>query len=283
MEEGEPEQPEQPAQPQLEPNEPEPEEMRTLGEIADQEDQDLCCIKRRLAQGAGPNDAAEHYDGWAPLSCAAMWGHVEVVDALADAGADLGWKHPSLGMTALHGAARNGHAGAVRMLAARGGRAAVDERVNNSTPLLWAASLGHAVVAQALLEAGANVSLKSSSGKTALETAASRGNHEVAACIRQANEARRLCGARQRLALAMSMLASAAATAGLGELPYDVLLSVGEAAALGLPALRVVFRCPRTCLAAIWSSRATTGSPQVSPAAESPCTWPLTEGSSSRT
>ena len=67
-------------------------------------------------------------------------------------------------------------------------------------------------------------------------------NHEVAACIRQASdEARRLCGARQRLVLVASMLCPAVSCRG--ELPYDVLLSVGETAAvLTLTAVRVVFR-----------------------------------------
>ena len=62
--------------------------------------------------------------------------------------------------------------------------------------------------------------------------------------IRQAgDEARRLCGARQRLAFATAMLPSAMATAGLGELPYDVLPPVGEAAAaLGPAAVRVALR-----------------------------------------
>ena len=112
---------------------------------------------------------------------------------------------------------------------------------------------GHPAAAQALLEAGADTSLKSSSGKTALDTAekyrnhvtVKYDNHEVAACIRQASdEARRLCGAQQRLALAASMLASVeAATAGLGELPYDLLRGVCETvSALGPPVVRVVFR-----------------------------------------
>ena len=66
---------------------------------------------------------------------------------------------------------------------------------------------------------------------------------EVAACIQQASdEARRLCGARQRLALAKFTLASVEAPAELGELPYDLLRHVFEMSALGLPAVRVVFR-----------------------------------------
>jgi hypothetical protein len=52
---------------------------------------------------------------------------------------------------------------------------------------------------------------------------------------------RATCGARQRLAFATAMLGSVAATAGLGELPSDVLSLIGEAvASLGPPLLPVV-------------------------------------------
>ena len=95
-------------------------DARTLGEIVGQEEQDLPAIKRRLDQGASPNDAAEFRNGVAPLYLAILRDHVEVVDALADAGAKLGWKDPDHGSTALHAAAIWGQAGAVRSLAARG-------------------------------------------------------------------------------------------------------------------------------------------------------------------
>ena len=104
--------------------EPEPEaepvETRTLGEIAYQPEQDLPAVQRRLRQGAKPNDPAEfgsQYGMYAPLSCAAQKGHVQVVDALADAGADLSWTHPLTGQTAQHAAAGSGQARVVRSLA----------------------------------------------------------------------------------------------------------------------------------------------------------------------
>jgi ankyrin repeat protein len=110
---------------------------------------------------------------------------VQVVDALADGGADLGWMSPRDGATALHVAAERGHAGAVRSLAARGGQAAVDARnVINQTPLHWAAANGETAAAQELLEAGADASLKEDNGMTALELAEKRGKHEVAALLR---------------------------------------------------------------------------------------------------
>ena len=240
--------PERPQQEDVPPEQPEPEETRTLGQIAAQDEQDLPAIKRRLAQGAGPNDAAEYTHGQSPLWKAATRGHVVVVDALADAGADIGWENPGIGMTALHVAAQDGHAVVVRSLAARGGRAAVDARDSDkSTPLHLAARWGNIAAVQALLEAGADTSLKDRDGMTVLESAVrslySKRDREVAACIREADEALRLCGPRQRLAFARSLLASTEAAAGLGELPHDVLSLIGESVvALGPPTMRVVFR-----------------------------------------
>ena len=122
----------------------------------------------------------------------------------------------------------------------------------NGAPLHRAAQFERPSAARALLEAGADASLTNSSHQTALDVAVKYGQHEVAACIRRAgDEARRLCGARQRLAFATAMLPSASmtsgsagsATSGLGELPYEVLPPVGEAAAaLGAADVRVAFR-----------------------------------------
>ena len=90
----------------------EPEETRTLGDIASvditsgsralsgpfQARHDLPAIMRRLRQGADPNDPAEfdrrpHVMNNPALWWAAKQGHVQVAEALADAGADLGWKN----------------------------------------------------------------------------------------------------------------------------------------------------------------------------------------------
>ena len=120
-------------------------ETRTLGEIVNQREPDLRAIQLRLKQGADPNDPVEFMGGRSPLWWGA--GHVQVVNALADAGADLGWKDPANGWTALHAAvmrAQNSQVGAVQSLAARGGQVEVDAQDNNGwTPLHKAAYNGN--------------------------------------------------------------------------------------------------------------------------------------------
>ena len=161
-------------------------DARTLGEIVGQEEQDLPAIKRRLDQGADPNDAAEFKNGLAPLYMAANRGHVEEVDALADADAELGWKNPINDRTVLHYAAMYGQAGAVRSLATRGGRAALDAQTNDKwTPLHYTAANGHPTAAQLPLEAGADASLTNKNGKTAQDI----GSDLAAACIRGRRDA----------------------------------------------------------------------------------------------
>ena len=163
----------------------EPKETRTLSEIADQLEQELPAIKRRLDHGADVNDAAEFKDGCAPLFLAAQLGHVEVLGTLADAGAELGWKSPRNGETALHVAAWNGHVLAVRSLAVRGGRAAVNARTDmNQTPLHCAAIYGRTAAVSELLEAGADASLRHDDGETALDFAVKLSKHQVAALLR---------------------------------------------------------------------------------------------------
>jgi hypothetical protein len=68
-----------------------------------------------------------------------------------------------------------------------------------------------------------------------------RENEALARAVEAERRRAATCGARQRLAFATAMLGSVAATAGLGELPSDVLSLIGEAvASLGPPLLPVV-------------------------------------------
>ena len=107
-------------------------------------------------------------DSWPPLHVALLGGLHEVVELLADAGADLS--------LALHGATVRKDVRMVKLLAARG--APVDGRAMGGwTPLCLAARTGDAEVARALLSARANLHATSANGKTPIEIAVI--NHEV--------------------------------------------------------------------------------------------------------
>ncbi len=82
------------------------------------------------------------------------------------------------GETALHVASSKGHLNSVQALIAAG--ADVNAvAANGETALFGAAFKGHLEVARALIEAGARVTVKNNSGDTALMAAARSGHREV--------------------------------------------------------------------------------------------------------
>lgn len=91
------------------------------------------------------------------------------------------------GATALHAAAENGHAAAVRALLRAPCHASQLPSMRGWTPLITAIEYGHVDVALALLEQGADrarVHVRLSNGATALHLAHRRRMHEVEAAIR---------------------------------------------------------------------------------------------------
>ena len=117
-----------------------------------------------LAHGA---DAHLSYGYWAALIIAASCGHLGVVEALLDAGADrlddsLWWS------------AREGHTAIVALLLDRG----ADVHYANENALYWAAVLGHLGTAAVLLQRGATVR------NEFLADAVRRGNHAIADLLR---------------------------------------------------------------------------------------------------
>ena len=193
---------------------------QTTGWYRPKTEQDVLAVKRRLSQGADPNDPAESgTDTWgrrkvAPLWLAAELGFDQVVDALLDANADIGWEHPNggqIGVTALHVAAhadvysirsyRNlskidtlrsekveRYARVVRSLATRGGPVAVNARPRGWTPMHGAAAFGQLHAVQVLLEAGANHSTRAGALERArLPTSGPqwKGRQDVVACIEE--------------------------------------------------------------------------------------------------
>ncbi|KAI1374854.1 glycerophosphodiester phosphodiesterase GDE1 [Hypoxylon crocopeplum] len=119
----------------------------------------------------------------AVLALATKANFVAIVRMLVEAGIDINWQDQT-GETALHIAARFGHAECAKILL--GG--SVEQKANlelteksfSWTPLHISAVDGHLPVAQLLVEAGAEVGKMDSFGWTAKEHAALRGHLEIA-------------------------------------------------------------------------------------------------------
>ena len=124
---------------------------------------------RRLLQEDPGRANARHRS--TPLRLAAERGHVEVIEFLLAAGADVNAE--TFEGTPLHGAAAQGHKAAVELLLAGGADVNVRDR-DGWTPLHCAAYYGHRDIAELLLARGADLDV---------HTAASLGRDEVLATL----------------------------------------------------------------------------------------------------
>lgn len=130
---------------------------------------DAGAVREHLAAGVSAN--ASLPDGWTPLTLAAHLGHLDIVNAVADAGADL--EHARrVGVerqwTALGWAAAGGHREVVESLLARGAR--LEARSSrHQTPLMAAVLGGHPGIVSRLVDAGADEQATDASGRTARE------------------------------------------------------------------------------------------------------------------
>jgi uncharacterized protein len=121
--------------------------------------------------------AATRY-GSTPLSLACANGNGALVDLLLKAGAEANAALPG-GETPLMTAARVGSLGSVKALLARGATVDAKDERRGQTALMWAAAEGHADVVQMLVELGADVRLRLSSGFTPLLFAVREGRSGV--------------------------------------------------------------------------------------------------------
>jgi ankyrin repeat protein len=121
-----------------------------------------------LRQGA---DANYVFKGWPPLFWAAQEGHVEIVDLLLDAGANVNFTDPS-GFTPLEQAVGESHLNVVERLLLRGAdvshRCATD---GGCTVLHTAAAYGHVDCIRLLLQFGANANTRNDHRQTAYDKA----------------------------------------------------------------------------------------------------------------
>ena len=114
-----------------------------------------------------------------PVAEAAMRGDLEAVRALLEEGADANEAQGD-GMTALHWAARHGHAEMARLLITAGANVNAGTRIGRYTALHLASRAGSAPVVEALLAAGADVhAATTNSGATPLHLAAESGNPDA--------------------------------------------------------------------------------------------------------
>jgi uncharacterized protein len=127
---------------------------------------------------AGANVNAANRYGVTPLSLACTNGSGTMVELLLTAGADANLALPG-GETPLMTASRTGTLTAVKALLAHGARVDAKDEARGQTALMWAAAEGHAGVARALLEAGADLRARVPSGLTPLLFAVREGQSEV--------------------------------------------------------------------------------------------------------
>ena len=136
-------------------------------------------IQRLLKAGAEINSVGAFHTG--PVHQAAEKGEIEILNVLLDAGADVtlkGW----FGKTPLEIAASEGHAAVVRRLLQEGPEInSICDNYNhndydNRGALHYAAEKDDVEILNLLLDAGADVNLKSRFGRTAIRVAACHGH-----------------------------------------------------------------------------------------------------------
>ena len=121
-------------------------------------------------------------DGATAMHWAALFGNMEVIEALAGEGAKLDVTVEASGMQPIHWAATQGRTDVVKFLVARG----VDVNsvdIKQTTPLVIAAQYDHSVLVFYLVKEGADISKLDDCNDSALHWAAYKGNLHTAALL----------------------------------------------------------------------------------------------------
>jgi ankyrin repeat protein len=119
---------------------------------------DAMLVDRLLRAGARPHPDNRY--GTTPIALACESGSAAVVERLLKAGVSANATGP-LGETALHTCAHAGSTAATRVLIAAGASVNPGDSWRGQTPLMWAAAEGHPQTMQMLIEAGADVNVRS--------------------------------------------------------------------------------------------------------------------------
>lgn len=141
---------------------------------------DVALAKRLLGAGAKPNMANDY--GVTPLFLAAINGSADMIDALLTGGGDANAARPS-GETVLMTAVRSGTTAAVSRLLKGGANVNAVQRSKGQSALHWAVAQGDVNMARTLIEAGADITLRSTAEFTPLMAAARNGSIELATLL----------------------------------------------------------------------------------------------------
>lgn len=143
--------------------------------------EDAEAVARLIAQGADVNTLDGNRD--APLVMAAYLGNPAIVGQLLEAGADVKAVDPGMQATALHAAAYAGRAAAAALLIQHHVDINKQGPKNGYTALHDAIWQGHVETAKVIIDAGANLSLRSHHDETPLAFAKSRRQGAIAEMI----------------------------------------------------------------------------------------------------
>lgn len=141
------------------------------------EKNDIAFADSLLSNGA--NIESMNYDGHTPLMIASHIGYEDLVSMLIKHKANIN----ALGsedndMSAIMFAAKNGHAGIVKLLLSSG--ADIETKSRWGSPLLFAAGCNRIEVIALLLDSGANPYTKNEDGLTAIDLAEHYKHHDAA-------------------------------------------------------------------------------------------------------